>query len=364
MAFNPEIKHKIEHDSRESLEIEKNFVERIVLKYPFLILKDAQYFFTGALKKRLPRYLSFLNIYNWPLEIYRMHELGKDKLLKFFSELNNSTDFQLLCFRRLKETYPEIKLDDMENFKFEAVSIKSLSNEELMRLREIYSNNYDNKPALKDALLKSFDQVIRDEQGEENEPTFRRSFRIVRIKGEVVGFFFFEYEDNEDVVKFKSFNVDARFAGRGVGKESIEDALNRESESKLVKAQSLLGSGICSKYLEDFGFVGTSVVEFENEKILNIIRDDRHKGLLKSKDLPEKYLFEHAQLESVVEPEPGMKVMLCKSLDLDGVLNENLRRNCLLTRNIKYSTDEGEVLHLVVTEELSEEDYLVFMGHD
>lgn len=353
MKFDTAPKPNTEQEVKEALEVEK-----LALKYPIIALREFQ---NLVLKKKDQFDFYFktpINDGGVPEEIKSMDE---NELNKLFNEVNKNADLQFLCQKRLNEEGSGFSIVELSGFDFgEVDSLFALEEKDIQRMVEIYSENYKSKPKLKDSLLESFNQVIEDEKTGENTFAFKRRFQIVRFNDEIVGFFFFEYDDKEDVMKFRAFNVDPRFAGRGIGNESLNDALESESAQKLVKAESLLDSCICSKYLENFGFVGTSVVEFDGEKVLNIVRNDYHKELLKFKDLPEKHLFNLAQYDSVVVPEPGVKIILCKSEKLDSNLAKHLQKNCLLTRNIKYATEEGQIFNLVVIEELSDEDYFLF----
>jgi N-acetylglutamate synthase-like GNAT family acetyltransferase len=354
MKFNTAPKPNTEQEDKEKLEVEK-----LALKYPIIVLREFQNFILKKQDEFGFYFKTNINETDIPEELKSMSD---EELGKLFEEVNKNADLQFLCYRRLKEEDSEIAVAELSGFNFdEGESLFSLTENDIERMREIYSKNYESKPKLKDVLIKSFDQVIKDEQKGENTFAFKRRFQIIRFDGEIVGFFFFEYDDKEDVMKFKSFNVDAKFAGRGIGNESLEDVLEGESAQKIVKAESLLDSCICSKYLENFRFVGTSVDEFEGEKVLNMIRNDHHKDLLKFRDLPEKDLFNWAQFDSVVAPEQGVKIILCKNEKFNTNLQKYLNKNCLLTRNIRFATKEGDIFNLFVIEELSEKDYQLFI---
>jgi N-acetylglutamate synthase-like GNAT family acetyltransferase len=345
------IKNQIEN-SEESFEKE---VFNFAIKHPQVILQTIQDRFKPVDEN---------SGFHWETEGVsipeELAEMDEEKRKQLFERVNSDIELQLLCLRRLKEINSGIMMSDITNFEFsEAGGIGAFSDKDTEKMKEIYGKNYEKFPELQKILLESFDKVIEEELSGESFYG-QRIFHTVRIKGELVGFFIMEYDEETDQTIFKSFNTDPKYIGKGIGCESLKESLYYEASNKIVRADSVLHSSICSKYIEDLGFVGVGTKKLGEVDLLSLKRNDTKKHLLKYTDFPEKHLFREAVNFEVSEIEDGVKVFWCRTEELEGLIKKNMKPTSLLTRNIKYATEEGETFHVVVIEDLSEEDYKEF----
>ncbi len=157
-------------------------------------------------------------------------------------------------------------------------AIKDFSNEErksideIVQMLYIYEENYKHKPEFRDKLLPGFIDKLKN--GGDNV----RIYKILQ-DGQLIAFYRFDDKPDGDKY-FGSFNVNPVMQGSKIGTALMEKSLKDEGAGCNIEADSDPETLICSKYIEDEGFIATKVLKnYGGSKysVFNIHRRDENK---------------------------------------------------------------------------------------
>lgn len=145
------------------------------------------------------------------------------------------------------------------------------------QMRSIYESNYADKPeAFRKAILEKFDAGTKDPE---------TSFNVLSIDGEIIGFNMISLSfatEIKDLIKeilgkkeagyFGAVNVAPKFQGFRLGELLLETTFSMASNN--VEAYCTPEAPITQRYIEDYGFVATNMVELESERGLRIYKEN------------------------------------------------------------------------------------------
>jgi predicted GNAT family N-acyltransferase len=133
----------------------------------------------------------------------------------------------------------------------------------------VAEKNYLENESLKKLVVESLEEGLQKENSQ---------FYILRHNGEIVAFC--RFDDEKEYFYAGSFNVDPDYRGSAIGEVMMKESLDKKAQEKPVHAITNPEKKICSKYVEDEGFIigGILYTEFEGKTLeeVDIIRDDEN----------------------------------------------------------------------------------------
>jgi len=132
----------------------------------------------------------------------------------------------------------------------------------IIRMIEIYRENYEKAPKLQNILVETFKQKLREEKENINIYSLMKNDRLCA---------FCRFDDiGDDKKHAASLNVDKIMQESAIGKSFLKKCIEIEEEDAVIIAECSFRKKVGSSYLEDFGFIATEVYDFEGEPSIRI----------------------------------------------------------------------------------------------
>lgn len=175
-------------------------------------------------------------------------------------------------FKSFAKDNPEVSFEDFKGLSFETVSGKELGEsnggKDAERMIAIAERNYPDDQALRKLVVDSLREGLEKDNSE---------FYVLRRNGKAISFL--RFDDEGDHYYAGSFNVDPDYRGSAIGEAMMRKAFDRKAAQKPLHGIADPGIAVCSKYVEDEGFVisGVDRSEANGQDVLGfeIVRDDR-----------------------------------------------------------------------------------------
>ncbi len=172
--------------------------------------------------------------------------------------------------RALKQEGQQINLEDFRQYGVDVLPATEIVPEDQQIMMQVSTENWQNQDqdlaeyAL-DSLQKSF-----------TNPESR--FYILRYGGQVLGFKRFDNMENNDLYA-GSFNINPQLRRSGIGEAAMRAYLSQEAETHTVHADASPFTPITTRYIGEFGFVGTNIKDMEYKgktfPLLGMERNDK-----------------------------------------------------------------------------------------
>ncbi len=185
---------------------------------------------------------------------------------------------------------PDIHLYSGENI--------TIGPKEKKRIKEIYKLNYADRPKMLEKLLDGLDESLEKDNAD---------FHTLYFKDRLIGVMVFEY--NGEQVYFGKFNIDPQFQGGKIGEQFMEEKLDEVARTHIISATCSKGAPVTPKYIER-GFVAEGEFVFEEDKCLNIVRNDTMNEMFSSKSMDEEFIIDHVVGGGWAEFEDGRCAVL------------------------------------------------------
>lgn len=144
----------------------------------------------------------------------------------------------------------------------------------IIRMVEIYRENYEKTPKLQNILVETFKQKLREEKEDINIYSLMKNDRL---------YAFCRFDDIGDGKKHAaSLNVDKIMQESAIGRSFLKKCIEIEEEDAVIIAECSFRKKVGSSYLEDFGFIATEVYDFEGEPSIRIEKNKNNSYHYKS----------------------------------------------------------------------------------
>lgn len=186
------------------------------------------------------------------------------ELIEELDRLSWNNQLMLSVCAALKQRGEKISWQEFKGLSFECTESSQVSSEDQSGMIEIYMRNYAHNPELRDKLINDFKEVLAGN---------RTRIYMMKKDGIVIGFI--RFDDLPDgSAHGASFNVSPEFAHSSVGNIVLQEALNKEAASKIIRGECPAMDRIGAKYIEDGSVATDFIKDFYGTPILTIIRND------------------------------------------------------------------------------------------
>jgi uncharacterized protein (DUF2132 family) len=230
----------------------------------------------------------------------------------------------------LRKEHIPVSLEDAKNVSFESCSTESLTDKKNSAMQTMYARNYQTKPRLQAALIKSFGEVLNDNSG-------KQRFFLFEHKNELQGFYRLEEQEPHQLY-FGSFNVNPSYTGYRLGEVMLMHSLEPQAKENIIIADCNREAPIAGHYIES-GFIGVDAYSFEEDESLHIVRNDSKRNeLLTSAAWTPEEISAMGEVGKVVEKESGKFLVATfprerlKDIPFDLLHNEGGQERYVLSR--------------------------------
>lgn len=190
-------------------------------------------------------------------------------LMQDLEKSKKDTVFLTSILKTFAKNNSEISFEDINGLSFEIVNGKGNEIEkDISQMVLISQKNYASDEAMQKLVIESL------QEGLENKDS---QFYILRHNEEIAAFC--RFDDEGDHFYAGSFNVDPDYRGSAIGEVMMRESLDKRAQEKPVHAITDPKKIICSKYIEDEGFIidGILYTEVEGKTLeeVGIVRDDK-----------------------------------------------------------------------------------------
>ncbi len=214
-----------------------------------------------------------------------MGEITNDgELMKIVDDIYSKTKNKSVSESEIENYFQENKTSIDET---EKESVKKI-----IRMIEIYQDNYEKTPKLQKILIETFKQKLRE--GGNNISMYL----LIKNKRPYA---FCRFGDMGNGKKHAaSLNVDRIMQESAIGKTFFEECVKRENENFIINGECSFRKKIGSTYIDGLGFIATEVYDFEGEPSIKIEKNKNSSYHYKSynqediiKEHNEKFLNNH-----------------------------------------------------------------------
>jgi hypothetical protein len=347
---------KINTNNLNNKEIGEGNIEKMrdfLFKYPFLIINYIREFLLD--EKTEDRFFGDFRI---PADVLKKtlllkKEHSRDFFLKIYELIDSNFDLSIMLMNQAEND--GLNINESCSFSVQlADSQHELSQDDIDRMIGIYENNYKNQPKLQSVLLDNFKKTLKSDD-------YNTEFYLVKHGEELAGFFLMKYDIEKDEQHLMSFNIDPRYAGKGLGSSGLRDQLNGLARFHRVSAETKAQNGLSSYYIEKFKFVATGSFELGDQKCFSIYRNDSQ-DVFKSKKIPLKHFINAAVFNEISQLDDGIKVAMCDDENYSRLVDKGFENGSYLTRCFRYMSNEGTPINLLVFEKISFDDSEKYMN--
>ena len=188
------------------------------------------------------------------------------KLMEFVDDIYDQTENDVVSEAEISSYFDKEKPLASET---EKESVKKI-----IRMIEIYWENYEKTPKLQNILVETFKQKLREEKENINICSLMKNDRL---------YAFCRFDDIGDGKKHAaSLNVDKIMQKSAIGRSFLKKCIEIEEEDAVIIAECSFRKKVGSSYLEDFGFIATEVYDFEGEPSIRIEKNKNNSYHYKS----------------------------------------------------------------------------------
>jgi len=195
-------------------------------------------------------------------------KVDEQALLQELEKSKIDTVFLTSILKTFAKENSDILFEDFKGLSFDTSTGKGIENEkDISQMVSIAQKNYATNVEMQKLVIESLQEGLQKENSQ---------FYILRHNGEIVAFC--RFDDEGDHFYAGSFNVDPDYRGSAIGEVMMRESLDKKAQEKPVHAITDPKKVICSKYIEDEGFIIDEILytEIEGKTLeeVNIVRDD------------------------------------------------------------------------------------------
>ena len=179
--------------------------------------------------------------------------------------------------KALKQEGQQINLEDFAQYGVDVLPATEIAPEDQQIMMQVLVENWQNQdPDLAEYALDSLNKSFANQDSR---------FYILRYGGQVLGFKRFDVlqkrtanMENNDLYA-GSFNINPQLRRSGIGEAAMRAYLSQEAETHTVHADASPFTPITTRYIGEFGFVGTNIKDMEYKgktfPLLGMERNDK-----------------------------------------------------------------------------------------
>jgi len=264
-------------------------------------------------------------------EISNGKEISADETLEYLKDIEAEATSFFLAFKTLKEKEQLPDIEKIKGLSWGSVMGGNISVEDLAQMEHIYENNYKDRQGEVGKIMENFENRSKDPN---------TKFYMLKHNDKVRGFIGFTPEEGGSHIH--SFNIDLPLRGNSIGDTLMAKTIEQEAKENIIKGETFFNQ-IASRYIEEEGFIATSVDKYVTDPILKIERNDKtvYETKQRTKDgLIREYLkFELAGNSGTYEKGNYVIETGEKQTDVD---MKYLDKGYVLTRYFKENTSGKE----------------------
>lgn len=175
----------------------------------------------------------------------------KINITEYMEEYKVELQFFAAVFRTLRSKGEKLELEDFNKTSIEIKAGAAIDPKDKQEMRRIADLNWsDKEPVLHRAVMTGFEEALAD-------PANR--FYIFKYGGELMAFIRFDPMGATELYA-GSLNTRTEIRGANIGEAALNQALKEESVSHLIKATVWPKLPMTSRYIGEFGFIGSNVI--------------------------------------------------------------------------------------------------------
>lgn len=202
-----------------------------------------------------------------------------EDLLADLEEINGDIALFADTVKSLKENNIDVDLEDFVGCTIETFQGGEISSrrEACQEMLAIAKKNWEGNEA-QNEVLKGLADAFTNENSK---------FYEVKYEGKIIGFMRLDNENEVDLYA-ASFNVNSAVRGSGIGEAILKQIFLKETAGQTVNAEADPKSQVSSKYIDEFGFVATGLVEYgkSGKEVFEIVKNDDINGKYKYRGKP------------------------------------------------------------------------------
>jgi hypothetical protein len=195
-------------------------------------------------------------------------DIDEEGLMRELEKTRTDVIFFTSVFKNFSKNNPEISFEDFKGLSFETLNGTEFRDEDISRMISIAQKNYQEDEAMQKLVIESLQEGLQKENSE---------FFVLRRGGEIMAFD--RFDDEGEYFYVGSLNVDADYRGSAIGEIIMRESFDRKAKEKPLQGITDPKKIICSKYVEDEGFVISGILhtQFEGKELLEveILRGDQ-----------------------------------------------------------------------------------------
>ncbi len=178
---------------------------------------------------------------NFSTKIKEGKNIKEEEINKSLEEFKIDLAFIASIFTSLKKegNREDIDFEDMKGISFEKIKAKDLNKEDVIKITNIYKNNYANIPEFQEKILNKFKETLEKENVE---------FYILRKEKEIIIFSAFE-QINKDTKFATAFNADPNLKGSNMANLYIEKIFNQLTEDFNIECECMSSSKLATNQI-------------------------------------------------------------------------------------------------------------------